>query len=82
MTDDANHCMLISVSVLCLFMGYEVYSHMKAFYIAIGLPFSGRGKIRCYHIFGSIILSVLAILQVFLTKSLMYISFYQIIGSR
>lgn len=63
-------------------MGYEVYTHMKAFYIAIGLPFSGRGKIRCFHIFGSIILSILALTQVFLTKSLMYISFYQIIGSR
>jgi hypothetical protein len=48
----------ISTVILSLVIGGDVYQHMKAFCIAIGLPFAKLGDTKCFHIVGGIFLAI------------------------
>ena len=43
LSDEAKKAMLISVIILTVHIGSDIYQHMKSFCIAVGLPFANRG---------------------------------------
>lgn len=62
MQDEACFAMLISTIIMTITIGVDVYMHTKAFCIAIGLPFSKLGKVKCFHYFGAILLAIMCFL--------------------
>ena len=79
--DEAIKAMTISTVILTLVIGGDIYQHMKAFCIAIGLPTANRGETKFFHIVGGFTLAILSLCQIMFSAAINIISYYQIISS-
>ena len=59
--DEAIKAMMISTVILTLVIGGDIYQHMKAFCIAVGLPTANRGETTFFHVFGGGLLACLSL---------------------
>ena len=74
--------MSISFIVMSMYAAFDVYQHSKAFCIALGLPYSNRGKITMFHIVCANLLGFFSMIQNFFSVQIMYMSFYLILSSK